>query len=54
MWELEFNNSLLKNQEFSTGLKWYIEENIKKECASFENKQVKMGIHEVQDKIMVY
>ena len=37
----KFNNSLLKNQDFASGLTTYIEGEIKKECAPFENKQVK-------------
>ena len=37
----KFNNSLLKNNEFTDGLKKYITTDIENECKDFANKQVK-------------
>ena len=37
----KFNNSLLKNEEFTTGLKNYIKIDLKSECNDITSKQVK-------------
>ena len=37
----KFNNSLLKNENFTTGLKTYIETELAEQCESFQSKQVK-------------
>ena len=37
----KFNNSLLKNENFTTGLKSYIETELAEQCESFQSKQVK-------------